>query len=78
MLENISNRFLLHNKGRVSSTAPYRPWTLVGFISKPTRSESMILERKLKNLNREDLLRFIQRYLPDGLAQITNLSESCN
>jgi predicted GIY-YIG superfamily endonuclease len=75
---------LLHNNGSgaqpgmpgkprhsVQSTAPYRPWTLVGSFQKRTRSESMTLERKLKNLNREDLLRFIHRYLPDTIINFT-------
>ncbi len=55
-------RFRLLNSGRVRSTAPYLPWELIGYIDKPNRSESVILERKLKNLNREDLGKFILKY----------------
>jgi len=69
--KDVDRRFLLHNNGNVQSTAPYRPWTLVGSFQKRTRSESMTLERKLKNLNREDLLRFIHRYLPGTIINFT-------
>jgi putative endonuclease len=44
------------------STAPYIPWVKVLVIEKPTRSEAMILEKKLKNLNSEDLRKFITKY----------------
>ena len=55
-------RIKLHNNKKVKSTAPYCPWTLIGFIEKDTRSESIILERKLKNLNRKGLIQFINKY----------------
>ncbi|MBP1640789.1 MAG: hypothetical protein H6Q17_2372 [Bacteroidetes bacterium] len=44
-------------------TSMYRPWILVGYITKETRSEAMALEIKLKNLNRERLISFIQKYM---------------
>lgn len=53
-----------HNSGFVRSTKPYIPWEIVGYIEKPTRKEAMDLERKLKNLNTEDLKRFINKYFP--------------
>jgi putative endonuclease len=51
-----------HNSGYEQSTAPYVPWELYLCLEKPTRSEAMRLERKLKNLNSEDLGTFIARY----------------
>jgi len=45
-----------HNSGQVASTKPYKPWKLVLAIEKSTRSEAMVLERKLKNLNSKKLL----------------------
>jgi putative endonuclease len=51
-----------HNSGFVKSTKPFLPWQIVGFIEKPSRSEAVILERKLKNLNTEDLKKFILKY----------------
>jgi hypothetical protein len=35
---------------------------MIGGIEKQTRSEAIILERKLKNLNKEDLNKFIAKY----------------
>ena len=68
---NLPNRVSLHNKGRVKSTLPYCPWKLIGSFEKSTRSESIILERKLKNLNREDLIKFIKKYFPkENLASL--------
>jgi putative endonuclease len=60
--EKVTSRLALHNSGEVKSTAPYRPWKLVGFIEKETRSEAVILEKKLKNFNTPDLERFIKKY----------------
>jgi hypothetical protein len=34
----------------------------VGFIERPNRSEAMILEKKLKNLNSDDLKKFASKY----------------
>ena len=45
-----------------SSTSPYVPWELILTIAKESRSEAMILEKKLKNLNSEDLIKFIIKY----------------
>jgi len=59
---NMNNRLSFHNKGNVKSTKPYIPFELVGYIAKSSRSEAMILERKLKNLNTEDLKKFIYKY----------------
>ena len=51
-----------HNSGYEKATGPYAPWELVCYIEKATRSEAVILERKLKNLNTEDLKKFIEKY----------------
>jgi putative endonuclease len=59
---NIDDRLLRHNSGKEKSTAPYKPWELLCSIIKETRSEAMILEKKLKNLNSEDLRKFIVKY----------------
>jgi len=55
-------RLLFHNAGHVKSTKPFIPWIIVGFLEKPTRHEAIILEKKLKNLNTEDLRKFILKY----------------
>ncbi len=60
--ENFKSRLLLHNSGLVQSTKPYIPWVNVLLIEKSSRSEAIILEKKLKNLNRERLISFIEKY----------------
>jgi len=59
---NIENRLKQHNTGKVLSTLKGIPWLLVLTIEKPTRSEAIILEQKLKNLNKERLIMFIKKY----------------
>jgi putative endonuclease len=59
---DVSIRLSRHNSGMEKSTAPYKPWRLILFIEKTSRGEAMILERKLKNLNTEDLQKFIVKY----------------
>jgi putative endonuclease len=50
-----------HNSGKELSTARYLPWNLVWYCTKETRSEAVILERKLKNLSAESTITFIQK-----------------
>ena len=59
---NVDERVIRHNKGMERSTSAYRPWEMILAIEKSTRSEAMILEKKLKNLNTEDLEKFIRKY----------------
>jgi putative endonuclease len=59
---NVADRLQRHNSGYEKFTAPYAPWKLVLSLEKPTRSEAVILERKLKNLNTKDLELFIAKY----------------
>lgn len=59
---DIIERLNRHNSGYERSTKPFVPWELIGFFEKETRSEAMILEKKLKNLNSEDLNKFISKY----------------
>ena len=59
---DVSQRLKRHNSDYVNYTKSYVPWILVLYIEKETRSEAMILERKLKNLNRKKLLIFIEKY----------------
>jgi putative endonuclease len=59
---DIITRLSRHNAGYVKSTSAYCPWILKLTIDKDTREEAMALEKKLKNLNRIKLLRFIEKY----------------
>ncbi|MBU0706802.1 GIY-YIG nuclease family protein [Patescibacteria group bacterium] len=54
---NIKNRFIKHNKGKVGSTKAYKPWKMLGYESFSTRSEAMRRERFLKTHQQKDLLR---------------------
>ena len=46
----------------MSSIKPFIPFELVLFFEKETREEALLLEKKLKNLNTEDLIKFIKKY----------------
>jgi len=63
---DVDDRLRRHNAGLEKSTKPYIPWTLVCAIEKPGRGEAMILERKIKNLSRERLQVFIEKYGAGG------------
>ncbi len=59
---DIQKRIARHNAGIEQATAPYRPWVLALSLQKQSRGAAMILERKLKNLNTDDLITFIIKY----------------
>jgi len=63
---DFTTRLQRHNSGIEKFTSPYSPWIARCVIEKTTRSEAMILEKKLKNLNREKLLKFIDKYSDAG------------
>jgi putative endonuclease len=58
---NLSDRLVRHNNGWEKSTNPGAPWMLIWSAEKPDRSSAVMLERKLKNLSRERLLKFISK-----------------
>ena len=60
--QNVEQRLERHNKGLVKSTFRYKPWTLVWVAEKSTRKAAMNLEKKLKNLSKERLKVFIDKY----------------
>jgi putative endonuclease len=59
---DVDRRFKRHNSGTEKYTSKGVPWELVWFTSKESRSDAMILEKKLKNLKQLRLLRFMQKY----------------
>lgn len=59
---DVKARLERHNNGLENFTSKYIPWILVRFITKTTRAEAVVLEKKLKNLSRERLLIFIAKY----------------
>ena len=63
---DIEIRYKRHNKGLEKSTRKGKPWVLVWTTTKSTRSEGVLLEAKLKNLNRQKTITFIKKY-SDGI-----------
>ena len=59
---DVSDRIKRHNSGTEKATKPFIPWEMIWFTSKETRSEAMILEKKLKNLSKERIKSFIEKY----------------
>jgi len=59
---DVGQRLKRHNNGLEKFTSPYSPWISKCVIEKTTRGEAMILEKKLKNLNRQKLQKFIEKY----------------
>lgn len=59
---NLNRRLKDHNLGYSTYTKSGVPWVLILELKKETKSEALVLERKLKNLNRERLKRFIEKY----------------
>ena len=59
---DIRQRVLRHNAGFEKSTSSGRPWKMLWYTSKSTRSEAIVLESKLKNLSRKKLIQFMLKY----------------
>ena len=59
---NVKNRILRHNSGYEEATKPGIPWILVWSTLKNDRSSATVLERKLKNLTRNRLINFMNKY----------------
>lgn len=59
---DVSDRLRRHNSGTEKTTKPFIPWVMLWFTSKETRSEAMILEKKLKNLSKERIKSFIEKH----------------
>ena len=67
---NIDDRVTRHNNGRVTSTKTDGPWELKYTKELETRSEAVLLERKLKGFKKRDtLIRFFEDSNFRGVAQ---------
>ena len=64
---DLEDRFRRHNNKQEKATKNGVPWDLVWHCKKSNRSKALHLERKLKNLSRERLLKFIQCH-PEDVA----------
>jgi putative endonuclease len=60
--QDVQERVRRHNAKLEAATSRYAPWVLVLAIQKEDRAQAVALEKKLKNLNRQKLLTFIQKY----------------
>ncbi|MBK6266465.1 GIY-YIG nuclease family protein [Marivirga sp. S37H4] len=67
--KDLNDRLKRHNKGIEKFTQNGTPWRLMWSTIKETRSESLKLETKLKNLSRERLIRFMLKYKEDIAEQ---------
>jgi putative endonuclease len=60
---DLNRRLKEHNNAEEKSTANYVPWQLVWFKNVETRTEALILEKKLKNITGKNRIReFIKRH----------------
>jgi len=60
--DDLHKRIRRHNKGWEKATQNGIPWKIVWCTEKESKSSAMILERKLKNLSRSKLIRFMEKY----------------
>ena len=68
---NLEERINRHNKGRNRSTKPYVPWELKWWKECETRSEAVILEKKLKSIKkRTGIEKFVIENIFRGVAQL--------
>ena len=68
--DDLQERIKRHNKGWEKSTQNGIPWEIVWCTEKESKSSAMILERKLKNLSRSKLIRFMEKY-SEGRGPLT-------
>ena len=64
--QDLGARIERHNRGQVPFTKKYIPWQLLINLEKGSRSEAILLERKLKNLSKIRLEKFIEKYSGQG------------
>jgi putative endonuclease len=59
---DFQNRLQRHNNGYENATKPYVPWEMLLYLEKQTRTDAMELEKKLKNLSKDRIRVFIEKY----------------
>jgi putative endonuclease len=70
---NIIARIKRHNNKLEKATETGSPWELIWYIEKTSRKEALILEKKLKNLDRSRLVKFMLKY-SNGVASPDTLT----
>ena len=62
--DNLENRLIYHNSGKVKSTKPFRPWVLIYSESFNSRAEAMKREKWFKSKQgREKISVILAEYL---------------
>jgi putative endonuclease len=61
-IKDVKERLRRHNSGLENHTKKYKPWELVWFAEKPSKSEAFKLEKKLKNLSKDRKIKFVNKY----------------
>ena len=61
---NVGERVIKHNAGKVRSTSERKPWSLLGFVEVASRKEALQIEKDLKN-HSDKKKAFIRRFLKD-------------
>jgi putative endonuclease len=69
--DDLAERINRHNNGWEKATQFGRPWKLVWKCEKSDRSSAVRLEKKLKNMSRVKLERFMMKY-PDASRALTS------
>jgi putative endonuclease len=68
--DNLDNRLLLHNSGKVKSTKPYQPWKLIYSECFKNRSEAMKKEKWFKSSRgRKKIAEILDEYLRKSSSQ---------
>lgn len=61
MTSNLENRYFRHNHNQERYTRKKGPWKMIWCTPKPTRSDALSLENKLKNMkSRKRIQQFIE------------------
>jgi putative endonuclease len=60
---DLDERLQRHNGKFEKATSYGAPWTLIWRVGKDTRGEALVLEKKLKNMSKEKLITFINKYI---------------
>ena len=63
--DDLPERLKRHNNGWEKATMHGSPWRLVWSTEKSSRTSAVNLERKLKNLSRERLIKFMEKHKRD-------------
>jgi len=58
----MQSRLHRHNSGYEKFTSKGVPWKLLWYCEKPSKSEAVKLEQKLKNLSRKNTIKFMLKY----------------